>query len=169
MKAALLLERLNLVSAFVPINMATGANTADWVSMDKYERCIVLLHKGAGANGEPPTITISQAKDNAGGSTKGLNFTAIWTQLATDVTTLAAWTAVTQAAASTYAPAAGDTQGLIAIEIEAATLDRANSFNFIQASVGDVGATSQIGGVLYILGDARFETTPVNLPDPRVA
>lgn len=156
-----LAEVLQFVPAFVPVNMATAANTGDWVSMKNFKHVAIVLVKGAGANGEPPTITVQQAKDASGGSAKALNFTDVYVKSNADITTVDKFTKTTQASGNTYAPAAGDTQMVAVIEFDAQDLDTENGFSFVQASIADVGSTSQIGTILYVLGAGRYVGEPL--------
>lgn len=163
------LSRMDIAADIIPINLATGTNTGAWVSLRNYAWCQVLLFKGAGANGEPPAFTFNQATTVAGGSTKAASIiTTIWTKqhATTLTTTLTTWTKATQAAASTYTMAAGDTAAILVIEVDPAKLDIANGFCFLQATIADVGATSQIGGVLYLLYDGRYSESPDNKISP---
>lgn len=161
---ARMIDGLNIAAGFVPVNMATAANNGDWVQLKDYESLLIVLFKGAGASGEPPTLTVQQATAAAGTGAKALNFTRIYTKNNADVTTIGQWTETIAAAGNTYALAAGDTQAIVAIEIKGDDLDVTNGFCFVQGSVADVGATSQIGGVLYILGKPRYGAAPASLP-----
>lgn len=158
------IDGLNLAIGFVPVNMATAANPADWVSLKDYESVIVVLIKAAGGAGEPPTLTLAQATAAAGTGTKALTFTRFYKKDGADLQAIAAWTEVTQAAAATASVAAGDTQTIIAVEIKADDLDVGGGFYFVGASVADVGATAQLGTILYILGKPRYGSAPASLP-----
>ena len=166
MPANLILEKLNIGMDIVPVDMSVGTNNGTWLSLKDNERVVFLLSKGAGAVGEPPTITLQQASDVSGTGAKNLTFTTIYTKLG--ATTPGPWTKVTQAAAATYAPAAGNTVGLIAVEIRAEMLDIANGFRCVRANVAKVGNTAQLGTLVALLGEARYATAPENAPDPTV-
>lgn len=158
-------ESRQIVPAIVPVNLATAANNGDWVSLKNYQHLAVYVLKGAGASGEPPTITMKQATDVSGTSAKALNFTTIYTKNNADVTTVGTFTKVTQAAGNTYAPAAGDTQGLYLIEFNAEDLDTENGFDCVQVSIPDVGSTSQIGAAWYVLSGPRYTPPPSAIAD----
>ena len=155
-----LLDRLQIVSGVVPVNLATGANDGDWVSLKNFNHLVVIVHKGAGANGEPPTLTMEQAKDVSGTSAKALTFTKANVKNGADLTAIGQFTEVTQAAAGTYALAAGDTQAVIVVEFDAQDLDVANGFDCVRARIADVGSTSQIGMILYLLSEPRYAGKP---------
>lgn len=160
---SLLLERLQIAAGFVPVNMATAANPGDWVSLKYYSRLLVLFFAGAGDAGEPPTITLEQATAVAGTGAKALNFTTLYAKSGADIQAVAQWSKITQAAANTYAMAAGNTQKILAIEIDAEDLDVANGFDCVRASVGDVGSTSQIGCVVYLAADPKYGSAPAGM------
>lgn len=156
-----LIDNLQIASGFDPVNMATAANNGDWHRIGLYfKKLLIVFFKAAGAAGEPPTLTLKQATSAAGADAKALNFTRVYTKVGADLAAIGQFTEVIQAAANTYAPAAGDSPAIIAVEISATDLDKNNGFAFVQASVPDVGATAQIGCVLVIGGDPCYIESP---------
>lgn len=154
---ALFVEQAQIVSGFVPVNLATAANAGDWVSMKGFARCTVIFFAAAGTAGDDPTITIEQATAVAGTGNKALTFTRIDTKQGADLAAIGAFTTVTQSAATNYTDAASaEVQKIWIIDIKADDLDADSGFDCIQASVSDVGANAQIGCLLYILWGARF-------------
>lgn len=153
---ARLTEEFQFAAGFVPSDLAAAAQSGDWVSLKNYDHLAIVLFKAAGAVGEIPTITVQQAQDVAGTGAKALNFTRIDRKDNADLFTVGQFTKVTQAAGNTYAPAAGNTQLLAVIEIEAQDLDKANGFDCVRATLNDVGATAQLGALLYILSGSRY-------------
>lgn len=151
-----IIETMQIVSAIVPANLATAANNGDWVSMANYRRCLVVLFKGAGGATENPVFTLQQATDNAGTGAKALNFTDYYTKIGT-LTGVGQFTRVTQTAAGSATPASATSEAIIVAEVTASMLDVSNGFTWIQLSIPDVGATSQIGAGLYILFDGRYQ------------
>lgn len=151
------LQKFNIASAFVPVDMSTAANNGDWVSLAKYGLVVIVLFKGAGTAGQDPIFTLRQATDNAGTGAKALNFEEVYSKVGT-LTALGEFTRTTQAAANTYTDAASaEAEAIIAVEIRAAQLDVANGFTHLQLQIPDVGAAAQIGGAFYILGEARYQ------------
>ncbi len=161
---ARLLEQLQIVAAFPPINLGS-ARTGDVVSLKNYRRCLVVFHKGIGPSSDDPTITILQGTDVAFGINKALNFTEIFIkQDLTQLSDVGQWTKVTQAAGNTYTKSdAGESEILWAIEFKAEDLDIANGYDCIRASVGDVGTTTSLGTIWYILGDPFVSTAPESM------
>jgi len=149
-------EEFQVVSAIVPVDLQTGANNGDWVSMKNYDRCTVIFFKGIGTAGDDPVMTMAQATDVAGTGVKALTFTRIDVKVGTQ-TGIGTFTKVTQSAASTYTDTvSAEAQGLFMIEIMASDLDVANGFDCVRFNVPDVGGNAQIGCALYLLRNARF-------------
>lgn len=163
-----LCEENQIAIGVVPINLAAGANNGDWVSLKLYKHLTIIVIKGAGASGEDPTLTLLQATAVAGTNSKALNFTDIYVKQGADLTTIGQFTKTTQAAANTYTSAtSGEEQAIWAVEIDADQLDVDNGFDCVQAAIADVGNTSQIGTILYILSEPRYaaEAMPSAIAD----
>ena len=154
-----LAEHFNIAEGFLPVNLATAANDGDWVSMKNYSELHIVFFGAPGAAAEPATITVEQASAVAGTGAKALNFTTAYKkQAATNLQTTAAWTKITQAAANTLAlgsGADGDKAAIVVITIHAEDLDTEGGFDCVRGRVADVGVTSQLGAMLYILGAPR--------------
>lgn len=159
---------LDIVEGFLPSNLATAANNGDYVSMKNWARCLIVFMSGVGTAGEDPTLTVQQATSNAGGGVKALTFDTIYRkQAATDLSGTGVWTKTTQTAANTYTEATAAEQDLIwVVEIKAEDLDVDGGFDFIRATVADVGAGAQNGGLLYILCGPKYAQAPENVVSP---
>lgn len=150
-------ERFQVAAAFAPVDMSAAANNGDWFNMANYGRVTVLFVKAVGTVGQDATVTLQQAKTNAGGSAKALNFTRVDYKENADVTTVGQYTVATQAAANTFTISANaNKQSIYLIDVTVDMLDIDGGFKFIQASVADVGANAQLGACLYIGGQPRF-------------
>ena len=148
-------QTANIVSAFVPVDMKTGANTGDWVSLADYHRCVAVLFKAAGTAGDDPVFRLQQARDNIGSGVKDLNFTTVYSKVGTQ-TGIASFTRTTQTAATSYTDAtSAENQALIAVEINAADLDVNGGFTHVLLSVADVGVNAQLGCAFYLMLDPR--------------
>ena len=157
MNNSLFAESVQVCSAIAPVNLATAANTGDWFSLANYRRLVFILHKSAGTAGEDPTITLQQATDNSGTGAKALNVTRYHKKQGAALTAIGQYTAVTMSAGNTITnDTLAEEQAIYIVEIDCADLDVANSFLFVQASIADVGSSSQIGGVLALLLDPRY-------------
>lgn len=152
------LEKNQIVSAIVPVNLATGANNGDWVNMKDYGRCAIIFHAGAGAAGQDPTITVLQAQSD-GGSSKALNFTRVDRKQGTALTAQGQFTTTNPADGNTYTnDTLAELQKLVVIDISIEDFDVANGYGWLQASIADVGSTSQVGAMLYILHEPRYSS-----------
>ena len=149
-------QNSQIVSGFVPVDMQAGANTGDWVSVENFNHVAIVFFKAAGTAGDDPTITVSQATDAAGTSSKALNFTRIYTKQGT-LSSVANFTLTTQSAANTYTDAtSAEVQAIWVIEFDADDLDVSSGFTHVQASVADVGSNAQVGACLYLATEPRY-------------
>lgn len=145
-----ILESLNIINGFVPVDLSAAANSGDYISLENYDRILVVLFKAAGTAGEDPTLTLQQASDVSGTGVKALNFTTIHTKQGT-LTSVGAWTKVTQTAANTYTDAtSAELQAIWAVEVLPADLDINKGFDCIRATVADVGTNGQVGCLFYL-------------------
>jgi hypothetical protein len=160
-----LLSQIQIVPAFRPVDLQTADNNGDWVSLKGYAGCLVLFHSAIGTAGDDPTLKLQQATVVAGSDAKDLAFTQVYTkQAATNLLSTGQWTAVTQAAATSYTNAtAAEQEALWAIDVPASMLDVENGFCCLQASVADVGGNAQLGACYYLLYGARFPDAPENM------
>jgi len=149
-------QNSQIVSGFVPVDMQAGANTGDWVSVENFNHLSIVFFKAAGTAGDDPTITVSQATDAAGTSSKALNFTRIYTKQGT-LSSVANFTLTTQSAANTYTDAtSAEVQAIWVVEFDADDLDVSSGFTHVQASVADVGSNAQVGACLYLATEPRY-------------
>jgi len=159
---SLLVENIQIVSAFDPVNLASGANAGDWVSLENYRGVACLLRKNAATAGDDPTITIEQATDASGTGAKAVNFTRVDTKEDADITTVGTFTTVTQAAGNTYTHAAyAEVEAITVIDITEDLMDAAGGFTFVRMSVDDPGTNAQIADGLYLLHGPRYQSNPL--------
>lgn len=160
-------ENSQIVSAFVPVNMATAANDGDWVSLRGFNKLLILLFKGIGTAGEDPVFTLRQATDVAGAGAKALDFTVIRSKVgATALNAIGVFTETTQTAANTFTDiASAENEAMILVEVLAEDLDVSGDFDCVQLQIPDVGTGAQIGCGLYILTEPRY---PQDLPESSI-
>lgn len=162
-----LVERLHIQPFFVPIDLQGGSGghvSGDWLRFTG-DRCLIVLCKAAGTDGDDPTITVSQATSAAGGSSKALTFQRIY-RLEAEAATLTSngtYTLSTQTAASTYTHTSlAQSAAVILIEVKAEDLDCDGGFKFLNVTIADTGSNAQLGCCLAIFSDLRFGGTPEN-------
>lgn len=152
---SLLAERVQVVAAIVPVDLAGAANNGDWVSLKEYQRLSIVVFKAAGTAGEDPIITLQQAQDVSGTGVKALDFTRIDEKVGAQ-TGIGQFTTVTQAAANTYVnTVSAEAQSVFVIDVLPETLDTNNGFDCVRVVIPDVGAAAQLGCALYLLDGAR--------------
>lgn len=155
------LEKNQVVMAIVPVDLTTAANNGDWVSLEDFNRCAVIFLKTAGTASDDPVFTLRQATDNTGAGAKALTFTRIDTKVGVQ-TGLAQFTTITQAAANTYVDlVSAEAQNLFVVDVMAEQLDIDNGFKFLQLQIPDTGTAASLGAALYVLHEARYNTTPL--------
>lgn len=148
-------EAMNIVPAIIPVNLATGANAGDWVSMKNYHRCTVLIFAAVGSASSDLTATMEQAQDVAGTGAKALNFTRIDVKEAVSLLATGGWTTVEQAAGNTYVSLTnGESQMVYAIDFLGEDLDTDNAFDCLRLSIAQVGA-AKVGCALYLMREPR--------------
>ena len=151
-------EQVQIVPAFLPVNMMTAANTGDFVSLENYEKVSIVFIKALGTDGDDPTLTIQEADNVAGDNNTNLVvIDKIYVkQAATDLTSTGTFTVRTQTKAATFVGDATSAQeaGLYVIDVYAS--DLSDGKTTINASIGDIGTNAQIGCVLYFLWPARY-------------
>jgi len=153
-----LVEAAQIVGGISPIDLNDGSNAGDWVCMKNYGHCTVILYAAVGTTGSDPVITLDQATDVSGTDTKALNIDEIYHKVGTLLSTVSAFTRVTQTAGDGYDshPIAGaETENIIVIEVDRDDLDADNGFDCLNVAVAQMGA-AKIGCVLYILSEPRY-------------
>lgn len=158
-----ILEKLHFIGGITPVNLATGANNGDVVSLKNFGRMAVVLYKGAGAAAEDIVIKVEQCSSVAASDPKPLNFTRVDIMSTSPaLTALNEFTTVTQAEANSFsASTLGENEAIVVIDFKAEDLDVDNGFDCLRATIADAGTTSQIGGVLYIGHEPRYATVPM--------
>jgi len=73
-----LIERIKTIAAVRPVDLATGANPGDYISLKNVLRAAVDISVGAIAGGGTCVVTMLQAKDVAATAAKALAFVKYW-------------------------------------------------------------------------------------------
>lgn len=153
----LLIERLRIVSAAVPLDITGAGFNGDWVHLKHWRRALVVLQSGAWAGGTA-AVTLEQATDASGTSGKALAFAYqyVSTALTSDVPTK------TTVTSNTFNISAANK--LHVIDLHAQDLDIANGFTHFRAVVATPGANADLLACLYILGDGVYSGLASTLP-----
>jgi len=150
-------EQCQVVSGFLPADMNSGAGAGDWVSLKNYEKLTIVFFKGAGTATQDPTVQLIQGKTSAGGTPLALDvIDRIYVKQNTVLTAEGTFTLRTQTADQDFVGDATSAEeaGLYIIDIYAE--DLADEYEFVQASVANVGANPQLGCILYFLWPPRY-------------
>lgn len=160
-------EFVNICGCITPINLATGANTGDWVSLKGYHGCAIVCYSSDSVTaGDDIDFTIEQATAVAGTGNKALTFTRIWDKTGNTIPA-GTYTLTTQAASNTYTDIdSAENAWIGVIDIKADDLDVDGGFDCIQCSIADTGTNAHIGCALYMLYGPKFGQT--TLIDPLV-
>lgn len=144
-------ERFAFVPA-VPVDMAGASGLATpAINLKHALRAALVFIKGVGAGAEDPVITVQQGTGINAGALTGATNLAVITNYGTKLgagAVPATMTEVTQAAGHTITPDGAD-QGIVVTEI---TPDQLADNNIaVRATIADVGATPQLGSMLWIV------------------
>jgi len=163
----LFLEEYQIVPAIRPVDLQTGANNGDWVSLKNASKVIAFFHSAIGTAGDDPTVTVNQATAVAGTSSKALNIDSdkvFKKQAATSLASTGSWAAGATVATNTWTDTdSAEQETLVAIEILAAELDADNDFDCVQITVADVGSNAQLGAAYYLVKMTR-QAAPADVP-----
>lgn len=152
----LLVERFQMVLAQAPWDMSSAASASEWVCMKNFHHLAIVFMKHVGTDGDDPTITVEQATEDAGAG-KALNFTTVWKKQGAVLTATGTFTKVTQAAGNTFSHAdLAQQQAIVVIEFDSSELDTDNGYDWVKATVADVGSNAQDGCILYLLSEPRY-------------
>ena len=155
-----LLEKLQIAAGVVHFDMAAGPAQGDWVSLKTYGRCAVVLVKTPGAAGEDPVLNLEQATDVAGTDAKALTFDRIDIKEG-DLSAIGTFTKLPHGISSYTGAGSAQSEAIWAIDVKAEDLDIDNGFDCLRASLADVGVTSQLATVLYLLHEPRYAGDPL--------
>lgn len=149
------------VTGLAPFTPST--TTPDYVSLKNYNKLTVIILADNATTVTGSAITLKQATAVAGTGEKALAFTTQWANIDTAASDTLVETAVTS---NTFTTDATDAKNLMyVIEVDAADLDVANSFDCVRVGTGD--ATASVLSVCYWAHDSRYAkaTPPAAITD----
>ena len=144
----LLVENAKIIGAADPKDYTGVAMTAKYISLKNYNHLTIVIHSGAWAAGTA-AVSLLQASDVSATGAKALGFSYQWT--GTAASGLLTKTAVT---ANTFNISVANTMHVI--EVDANSLDKANSFDCVTLVVATPGANSDFYNVDYILSEPKY-------------
>lgn len=154
----LAVEEMQIVPIIVPVNLAAGAQSGDWVSLKNYRRATFIFVAGAGAAGQDPVLSFKQATSVSGGSEKALDTIARYDmKQATALASVGTFTKVEQTEDDEVSnTTAGESQNLWVVDIDAADLDINNDFDCVTCNIADPGSSAKLATVLCLLREPRY-------------
>ena len=155
-----LIEMVNIVECFTPVDLQTGTNTGDWVSLKHYTGVLIVFHAAVGTANDDLDLTLLQAVNVSGGSSKALNMIDVYDKLGSTTIPNGVWTRNTNADDSYTNLTSAENAYIAAIDIQIDQLDLANDFDCVNLAVSNVGGNAQLGSALYIMYGPRIEGTP---------
>lgn len=150
--------RFRPVVGLAPVSVSGTAKTSPWVNMGQGKKARIALLQGAWAGGNA-AVTLNQATDNAGSSSKAVAFTKIWQA------TVSAQTAdvLAEVAVTSNTFNLSTASVLTIIEVPAGDLDTNNGFCFLQVATASPGANADLLAILIDLYDCHVEAKPATL------
>jgi hypothetical protein len=159
-------EHGNVVSILYPSDMQTAV-ADDWIHLGDYHALDIIFFKGVGTAADDPDIHVTQATSNAGAGEKALNFDTYYLKQGTLLSTSSVGgqftkTTMTSSYIISFDATSAEEQMICGIHIEADMLDVSGGFEYVRASVPDVGSNAQLGCILGVLHPSRYkqEQTP---------
>lgn len=152
-----LATRANLVQLIPPANYTGAASTDVYISTKNTPHVTIVIQTGAWAGGTA-AVTLLQATAVAGTSSKALAFDTMYTNSGDTTKDTLVSTAVTS---NTFNLSVAN--ATYVIEVDAASLDTANSFDCLAVHVATPGANNDYYNALAILMQARYSgSSPPN-------
>lgn len=149
------------------VDLATGANTGNRVSLKNCDAITVLIVKETSTDTEPLVATLNQHTASTSGQSAVLaKIDTVYKKTEATLDGDETWVKVSQAAGSTFTEnAADDTlQAIYAFTVRADQLS--DGYAYISVDVADTGTSGTLGTVLYILHDLAVKRAPENLVAP---
>ena len=173
-----LIEMVNIVQCFTPVDLQDGTNTGDWVSLKHYTGVVCVLHSSIGTATQDDDITLEQATAVAGTAAKALSMAGgVYDKLGSVTIPSGVWTRTNDSdALGTYTnDASAENAYIFAVDVQVDDLDVSGGFDCVRMTCSNVGGSAQLGGAMYVMYGPRIEgtpdaggSTPVRMPDPLV-
>jgi len=160
---AALPEQMKFVMGCSPAALATTAGDGDFVSMKNYNRLTIVILVNNATTVTGGAVTLIQATEVAGSTTKALAMTRMWANTDTGAGDTLTKTAVTS---DTFTTTTTDNKdAMYVIEVRSEDLDVANGYDCVRVDVASMA--NAVGSVLYILDGARYggATPPAAITD----
>lgn len=135
-----------------PAALATTAGDGDYVSMKGFDRCTIIIAVDNGSTVTGGAVTLIQAKEVAGSTTKALGFTKMYANTDVGASDTLVETAVVS---NTFTTSTTDNKNLLyVIEINVADLDVDGGYDCLRIDVASMA--NAVGSVVAVLHPARY-------------
>ena len=145
-------RQVDAIKPIFALKSAVPSSAApQWVAMNNYGHITIFILQTNATTVTGSAITLKQAVDVSGTSSKTLAFKTYWSN--TDVSANDTLTVQTASSNTFTTDATNSKNSIYVIEVDATDLDVANAFNYIQVGVGN--GTANTIAVLYTLSITR--------------
>lgn len=163
-------KNFDIVSALVPKDLETGAQTGNRIHLKNCRGVTVVLYAAAGTANDDLQFSIQECNAKTGGTAQDLPIiTDIYTKDGTTITAATKWAKVSQSVAAAVTDTGGagtsaEHQQLVFVDIGAEQLS--DGFEWIQVLIPDLGsAGAKLGCAFYIPWGLKQQRSPENIPD----
>ena len=170
-----LIEMVNIVECFTPVDLQTGTNNGDWVSLKHYTGVLCVVHAAIGSANDDVDINLEQATAVAGTGAKALNIIDVYDKLGGNTIPNGVWTRTSNADDTYTNLESAEKEYIAAIDIQIDQLDISGGYDCVRMTVSNVGGNAQLGSALYVMYGPRIEgtpddggSTPIRMPSPLV-
>ena len=147
-----LVDFAKVVVACPPAALTSTAGDGDYVSMKGFARATIIIAVDNGSTVTGGAITLIQAKEVAGSTTKALGFSTMYANTDVGASDTLVETAVTS---NTFTTSTTDNKNLLyVIEITAEMLDGDNGYDCFR--VDSASMANAVGSIVYILHGTRY-------------
>lgn len=135
-----------------PAALTSTAGDGDYVSMKGFDRATIIIAVDNGSTVTGGAVTLIQAKEVAGSTTKALGFTKMYANTDVGASDTLVETAVTS---NTFTTSTTDNKNLLyVIEVSASDLDVDGGYDCFRVDVASMA--NAVGSVVAILHPARY-------------
>lgn len=156
-----LTDKVKIVTGCPPALLTTAAGDGDYISLKGYRKCTIVLSILNATTVTGGAVTLLQATAVAGTSAKALSFSTALRNI--DCAASDALTAFTVSSDTFTTDVTNSKQLLYVIDVDASSLDVANSFDCLRVDVA--GSVASVGSAMYFLHPQRYSSAPSAITD----
>lgn len=161
-------DLFDIVPAIIPVDLQTGSNAGDYISLKHCQGVAIVIFCGVGTAGQDLNVHVDQATAVAGTGSKDLDAIGrVYQKQGALLTAVGTWTKVADQTLDedlVVDTDSAENQQVVVIQIEAEMLDGANGYDCLRVVIDDVGGNAKLGCALYIPYGLRYAAAPEKLP-----